>query len=77
MPKAKKRKKAVFKFWMTEKLLEEHILKCLVLIASTVSGIVPKPKNARIISLNLHSILQWDAPKFHGGNISYTVRSKR
>ncbi|XP_064008514.1 interleukin-10 receptor subunit beta isoform X2 [Pogoniulus pusillus] len=37
---------------------------------------VPKPQNARIISVNLHSILQWDAPGFHKGNISYTVQSK-
>ncbi|XP_009579148.1 PREDICTED: interleukin-10 receptor subunit beta-like, partial [Fulmarus glacialis] len=40
------------------------------------SGIVPKPQNARIISVNLHSILQWDAPRFHEGNISYTVQSQ-
>ncbi|XP_042644870.1 interleukin-10 receptor subunit beta [Tyto alba] len=46
---------------------------CLLLC---VSGMVPKPQNARIISVNLHSILQWDAPRFHKGNISYTVRSK-
>ncbi|XP_076209328.1 interleukin-10 receptor subunit beta isoform X2 [Aptenodytes patagonicus] len=42
---------------------------------SHVSGIVPKPQNARIISVNFRSILQWDAPRFHNGNISYTVQS--
>ncbi|XP_074889903.1 interleukin-10 receptor subunit beta isoform X2 [Buteo buteo] len=46
---------------------------CLLLC---VSGIVPKPQNARIISVNLHSTLRWDAPRFHKGNISYTVQSK-
>uniref|UniRef100_A0A663N9P6 Interleukin 10 receptor subunit beta n=1 Tax=Athene cunicularia TaxID=194338 RepID=A0A663N9P6_ATHCN len=44
--------------------------------SATVSGIVPKPQNTRIISVNLHSILQWDTPRFHRGNISYTVQSK-
>ncbi|XP_014134992.2 interleukin-10 receptor subunit beta isoform X1 [Falco rusticolus] len=61
---------------MTEKSLEKHTLKCLVLIAPTVSATVPKPQNARITSVNLHSIFQWDAPSFHKGNISYTVQSK-
>ncbi|XP_035752353.1 LOW QUALITY PROTEIN: interleukin-10 receptor subunit beta [Egretta garzetta] len=62
---------------MSEKLLGEHVLKiCLFLNAPTVSGIVPKPQNARIISVNLRSTLQWDAPQFHKGNVSYTVRSK-
>ncbi|KAM9259372.1 interleukin-10 receptor subunit beta isoform 2-T2 [Cariama cristata] len=46
---------------------------CLLLC---VSGIVPKPQNARIISVNLRSILRWDAPRFHKGNISYTVQFK-
>ncbi|XP_069641325.1 interleukin-10 receptor subunit beta isoform X5 [Haliaeetus albicilla] len=43
---------------------------------TSISGIVPKPQNARIISVNLRSTLQWDAPRFHKGNISYTVQSK-
>ncbi|XP_023782199.1 interleukin-10 receptor subunit beta-like isoform X2 [Cyanistes caeruleus] len=37
---------------------------------------IPKPRNARITSVNLHSTLQWDAPRFPEGNITYTVRSK-
>ncbi|XP_061857667.1 interleukin-10 receptor subunit beta isoform X2 [Colius striatus] len=41
-----------------------------------ISGIVPKPQNARIISFNLHSILRWDAPSFYKGNVTYTVRAK-
>ncbi|XP_009565422.2 interleukin-10 receptor subunit beta [Cuculus canorus] len=49
------------------------LCSCLLL---RVSGIVPKPQNARIISVNLRSVLQWDAPRFHKGNISYTVQSK-
>ncbi|XP_014111100.1 PREDICTED: interferon alpha/beta receptor 2 isoform X3 [Pseudopodoces humilis] len=40
------------------------------------SGMIPKPRNARITSVNLHSTLQWDAPRFPEGNITYTVRSK-
>ncbi|XP_074956790.1 interleukin-10 receptor subunit beta [Phalacrocorax aristotelis] len=46
---------------------------CLLLC---VSGIVPKPQNARVMSVNFRSIFQWDAPKFYKGNISYTVQSK-
>uniref|UniRef100_A0A8C3KBF5 Interleukin 10 receptor subunit beta n=1 Tax=Calidris pygmaea TaxID=425635 RepID=A0A8C3KBF5_9CHAR len=46
---------------------------CLLLC---VSGIMPKPRNVRITSVNLRSFLQWDAPRFHKGNISYTVQSK-
>ncbi|XP_013048351.1 interleukin-10 receptor subunit beta [Anser cygnoides] len=46
---------------------------CLLLC---VSGIVPKPQNTRINSVNLQSILQWDPPRFHNGNLSYTVQSK-
>nr|XP_009665944.1 PREDICTED: interleukin-10 receptor subunit beta [Struthio camelus australis] len=42
----------------------------------SVFGIVPKPQNARIISVNLHSILRWDPPGFHKGNVTYTVQSK-
>uniref|UniRef100_A0A8C3QZH8 Interleukin 10 receptor subunit beta n=1 Tax=Cyanoderma ruficeps TaxID=181631 RepID=A0A8C3QZH8_9PASS len=51
-------------------------LKCLVLIPPTVSGMVPPPRNARITSVNLHSTLQWDEPRFPKGNITYTVRYK-
>ncbi|KAM6382628.1 interleukin-10 receptor subunit beta isoform 2-T2 [Alca torda] len=46
---------------------------CLLLC---VSGIMPKPQNVRITSVNLRSFLRWDAPEFHEGNISYTVQSK-
>ncbi|XP_009865443.1 PREDICTED: interleukin-10 receptor subunit beta [Apaloderma vittatum] len=53
-----------------------YLIAVLLLIFLTVSGIVPKPRNVRIISVNLRSILQWDAPKFHKGNISYTVQSR-
>ncbi|XP_064261214.1 interleukin-10 receptor subunit beta-like [Passer domesticus] len=41
-----------------------------------VSGMVPAPRNVRITSVNLHSILQWDAPSFPRGNLTYTVQSK-
>ncbi|XP_053789182.1 interleukin-10 receptor subunit beta isoform X2 [Vidua chalybeata] len=41
-----------------------------------VSGMVPEPQNVRITSVNLHSTLQWDAPRFPRGNLTYTVRSK-
>ncbi|KAJ7427815.1 hypothetical protein WISP_03697 [Willisornis vidua] len=41
-----------------------------------VAGAVPKPRNVRITSVNLRSTLQWDAPRFARGNISYTVRFK-
>ncbi|XP_067421694.1 interleukin-10 receptor subunit beta [Emydura macquarii macquarii] len=37
-------------------------------------GIVPEPKNVRIKSVNLNSILQWDPPTFHKENITYTVQ---
>uniref|UniRef100_A0A8C3XEE2 Interleukin 10 receptor subunit beta n=1 Tax=Cyanoderma ruficeps TaxID=181631 RepID=A0A8C3XEE2_9PASS len=40
------------------------------------SGMVPPPRNARITSVNLHSTLQWDEPRFPKGNITYTVRYK-
>ncbi|XP_062454496.1 interleukin-10 receptor subunit beta isoform X3 [Rhea pennata] len=46
---------------------------CLLLCAF---GIVPKPQNARIISVNLHSVLQWDPPRFHKGNLTYTAQFK-
>ncbi|XP_025964338.1 interleukin-10 receptor subunit beta isoform X1 [Dromaius novaehollandiae] len=49
------------------------LLSCLLLC---VFGTVPKPQNARIISINLRSILQWDPPRFHKGNITYTVQFK-
>ncbi|XP_014745841.1 PREDICTED: interleukin-10 receptor subunit beta [Sturnus vulgaris] len=42
-----------------------------------VSGMIPEPRNARITSVNLHSTLQWDPPRFPGGNITYTVQYKR
>ncbi|XP_051470982.1 interleukin-10 receptor subunit beta isoform X2 [Apus apus] len=48
----------------------------IVTVLYPVSGIVPKPQNATIISNNLRSILRWDAPRFHKGNLSYTVRSQ-
>ncbi|XP_068035546.1 interleukin-10 receptor subunit beta isoform X5 [Anomalospiza imberbis] len=41
-----------------------------------VSGMVPEPRNVRITSVNLQSTLQWDAPRFPRGNITYTVQSK-
>ncbi|XP_050188824.1 interleukin-10 receptor subunit beta isoform X1 [Myiozetetes cayanensis] len=41
-----------------------------------VAGRVPRPRNARITSVNLQSTLQWDAPRVPKGNITYTVRSK-
>ncbi|XP_036236046.1 interleukin-10 receptor subunit beta isoform X2 [Molothrus ater] len=41
-----------------------------------VSGMVPEPQNVRITSVNLHSTLQWDAPRFPRGNLTYTVQSK-
>ncbi|XP_030090647.1 interleukin-10 receptor subunit beta isoform X1 [Serinus canaria] len=41
-----------------------------------VSGTVPEPRNVRITSVNLHSTLQWDAPRFPRGNLTYTVQSK-
>ncbi|XP_005037151.2 PREDICTED: interleukin-10 receptor subunit beta [Ficedula albicollis] len=37
---------------------------------------VPEPRNARITSVNLHSTLQWEAPRFPKGNITYTVQYK-
>ncbi|XP_068035532.1 interleukin-10 receptor subunit beta isoform X2 [Anomalospiza imberbis] len=37
---------------------------------------VPEPRNVRITSVNLQSTLQWDAPRFPRGNITYTVQSK-
>ncbi|XP_027764855.1 interleukin-10 receptor subunit beta-like, partial [Empidonax traillii] len=40
------------------------------------AGRVPRPRNARITSVNLQSTLQWDAPRVPKGNITYTVRSK-
>ncbi|XP_041328538.1 interleukin-10 receptor subunit beta-like isoform X3 [Pyrgilauda ruficollis] len=40
------------------------------------SGMVPEPRNVRITSVNLHSTLQWDAPRFSRGNLTYTVQSK-
>ncbi|XP_071610281.1 interleukin-10 receptor subunit beta isoform X2 [Heliangelus exortis] len=49
------------------------LCSCLLLC---VSGIVPKPQNARITSINLRSILHWDPPRFHKGNVSYTVQYK-
>ncbi|KAM4684299.1 interleukin-10 receptor subunit beta [Amazona ochrocephala] len=53
--------------------LRSALCSCLLLC---VSGIVPKPQNTRITSVNLRSILRWDAPRFYKGNISYTVQSK-
>lgn len=41
-----------------------------------VSGIVPKPRNARINSVNFRSVLLWDPPGLHKGNLSYTVQAK-
>ncbi|KAI1241421.1 hypothetical protein IHE44_0004894 [Lamprotornis superbus] len=38
---------------------------------------IPEPRNARITSVNLHSTLQWDPPRFPEGNITYTVQYKR
>uniref|UniRef100_A0A8C8SD31 Interleukin 10 receptor subunit beta n=1 Tax=Pelusios castaneus TaxID=367368 RepID=A0A8C8SD31_9SAUR len=38
-----------------------------------VFGIVPEPKNVRMNSVNLKSILQWDSPTFHKENITYTA----
>ncbi|KAM6382629.1 interleukin-10 receptor subunit beta isoform 3-T3 [Alca torda] len=49
---------------------------CLFLFLIFLSGIMPKPQNVRITSVNLRSFLRWDAPEFHEGNISYTVQSK-
>lgn len=49
----------------------------MVLLPPTVSGMIPEPQNARISSVNLHSTLQWDAPRFPRGNLTYTVQSKR
>ncbi|XP_041258077.1 interleukin-10 receptor subunit beta-like isoform X2 [Onychostruthus taczanowskii] len=37
---------------------------------------VPVPRNVRITSVNLQSTLQWDAPRFSRGNLTYTVQSK-
>ncbi|POI34629.1 hypothetical protein CIB84_001619 [Bambusicola thoracicus] len=45
-------------------------------LSPTVSGIVPKPRNARINSVNFRSVLLWDPPGFHRGNLSYTVQAK-
>ncbi|XP_027604656.2 interleukin-10 receptor subunit beta [Pipra filicauda] len=39
-----------------------------------VAGRLPRPRNARITSVNLQSTLQWEAPRFPRGNITYTVR---
>ncbi|XP_074389578.1 interleukin-10 receptor subunit beta isoform X2 [Zonotrichia albicollis] len=41
-----------------------------------VSAMVPEPQNVRITSVNLHSTLQWDAPRYPRGNLTYTVQSK-
>nr|AAD13671.1 interleukin-10 receptor 2 [Gallus gallus]AAD13678.1 interleukin-10 receptor 2 [Gallus gallus] len=46
---------------------------CLLLC---VSGIVPKPRNARISSVNFRSVLLWDPPGVRKGNLSYTVQAK-
>ncbi|XP_063249390.1 interleukin-10 receptor subunit beta [Prinia subflava] len=40
------------------------------------SGMIPKPRNVRITSVNLKSILQWDAPRFPKENLTYTVQYK-
>ncbi|XP_062344209.1 interleukin-10 receptor subunit beta-like isoform X2 [Cinclus cinclus] len=50
------------------------LLCCGLLLC--VSGMIPEPQNARITSVNLHSTLQWDAPRFPKGNITYTVQYK-
>uniref|UniRef100_A0A8C3U196 Fibronectin type-III domain-containing protein n=1 Tax=Catharus ustulatus TaxID=91951 RepID=A0A8C3U196_CATUS len=41
-----------------------------------VSGAIPEPRNARITSVNLHSTLHWDPPRFPKENITYTVQYK-
>lgn len=67
--------KAAFQFWMSDNAGAST--EMLVLIPPTASGMVPEPQNVRITSVNLHSTLQWDAPRFPRGNLTYTVQSKR
>ncbi|RLV62887.1 hypothetical protein DV515_00018842 [Chloebia gouldiae] len=50
--------------------------KHLLEVTGANSGMIPEPQNARISSVNLHSTLQWDAPRFPRGNLTYTVQSK-
>ncbi|KAM8819871.1 interleukin-10 receptor subunit beta [Eudromia elegans] len=53
--------------------LRGALCACLLLGAF---GIVPEPRNARVTSVNLHSVFQWDPPVFPQGNITYTVQFK-
>ncbi|XP_048804915.1 interleukin-10 receptor subunit beta [Lagopus muta] len=53
--------------------LRGALWSCLLLC---VFGIVPKPRNARIKSVNFRSVLLWDPPLVHRGNLSYTVQFK-
>ncbi|XP_069492403.1 interleukin-10 receptor subunit beta isoform X3 [Ambystoma mexicanum] len=40
----------------------------------TVFGQLPKPQNVRMHSINFKHTLQWDAPIFQGGNLTYTAQ---
>uniref|UniRef100_F6V1X5 Interleukin-10 receptor subunit beta n=1 Tax=Monodelphis domestica TaxID=13616 RepID=F6V1X5_MONDO len=44
---------------------------CLLI---SVLGILPKPRNVRMNSVNLKNILQWDPPAFYQGNVTYRAQ---